>query len=173
MCIRDSNIALLRFFAVASEVLHASLHSLDSQGHHHCVRTPAGSSSLHSTLATAHLTQRSNDIVLRDLVGTSRLGWSVQPIQTRLEHPTSFSFSRNTAPEFDLDASTSGHTAQSTLTQHYELEERKEQTNERHIDHIANLVLHSVASVAHQMGIHLTPLDSADLRLPFKYTFAR
>ena len=55
--------------------------------------------------------------------------------------------------------------AQSTLTQHYELEERKEQTNEHHVDHIANLVLHLVASVAYQVGIHLTPLDSTDLRL--------
>ena len=131
---------LLRFFSIASEVLHASLHSLDSQGHHHCVRTPAGSSSLCPTLATAHLTQRSNDIILRDFVSTSRLGRSIQPIQTRSEHPTSFSLSRNTAPEFDLDSSTSGCTAQSTLTQHNEPEERKEQTNKRHIDHIANLV---------------------------------
>ena len=73
------HIALLRFFAIASEVLHASLHSLDSQGRQRCVRTPASSSSLRPTLATAHLTQRSNDIVLRNLVGTSRLGQSIQP----------------------------------------------------------------------------------------------
>ena len=125
------HIALFRFFAIASEVLHASLHSLDSQGRHRCVRTPPSSSSLRPTLATAHLTQRSNDIVLRDLVGTSRLGWSIQPIQTRSGHPTSFSLSPNTAPEFDLDSSTSGRTAQSTLTQHYEPEERKEQTNKQ------------------------------------------
>ena len=74
------NIVLLRFFAIASEVLHASLHSLDSQGRHCCVQTPASSSSLRPTLATAHLTQRSNDIVLRDLVS--------RYVQTRSDHPT-------------------------------------------------------------------------------------
>ena len=121
-------------------------------------------------LATAHLTQKSDDIVLRDFVGTPRLGRSIQPIQTWSDHPTSFSLARNTAPEFDLDSLTSGRTAQKTLTQHYEPEERKEQTNEHHIDHIANLVLHLVASVAYQVGIHLTPLDSAKHRL--RYNFA-
>ena len=95
------HIALFRFFAIASEVLHASLHSLDSQCRHHCVRTPASSSSLRPTLATAHLTQRSNDIVLRNLICTSRLGRNIQPIQTQSEHPTLFSLARNTAPEFD------------------------------------------------------------------------
>ena len=73
------HIALFRFFAIASKVLHASLHSLDLQGRHHCVRTPASSSSLRPTLATAHLTQRSDNIILRDFVGTSRLGRSIQP----------------------------------------------------------------------------------------------
>ena len=125
------NIARLRFFALASEVLHASLHSLDSQGRHHCVRTPASSSSLRPTLATAHLTQRSNDIVLRNLIGSSRLGRNIQPILTWSEHPTLFSLARNTAPEFDLDSSTSRRAAQSTLSQHFEPKERKEQTNVR------------------------------------------
>ena len=68
------NIVLLRFFAIASEVLHASLHSLDSQGHHRCVRTPASSSSLRPTLATAHLTHHPARFNLY--------------IQTRSEHPT-------------------------------------------------------------------------------------